>query len=62
MIFPYYSRRSGLIQRATVKPLFWVAKKPKYYEVSLVRRLIKQVTVYDDLFTVEFKSSIEIGV
>ena len=32
------------------------------YEESLVRRLISRVTVYDDHFTVEFKSGIEIDV
>lgn len=32
------------------------------YEESLVRRLINKVTVYDDHFTIEFKSGIEIDV
>ena len=32
------------------------------YEESLVRRLINRVTVYDDHFTIEFKSGIEIDV
>ena len=32
------------------------------YEETLVRRLIEKVTVYDDSFTVEFKSGIDIDV
>ena len=32
------------------------------YEESLVRRLISRITVYDDHFTVEFNSGIEIDV
>ena len=32
------------------------------YDDSLVRRLIERITVYDDHFTVEFKSGIEVDV
>lgn len=32
------------------------------YDDSLVRRLIERITVYDDHFTVEFKSGIETDV
>ena len=32
------------------------------YDDSLVRRLIGRITVYDDHFTVEFKSGIEVDV
>ena len=36
--------------------------KVEEYDEALVRRLIERVTVYDDHFTVEFKSGIEIDV
>lgn len=32
------------------------------YDEALVRRLIEKVTVYDDHFTVEFKSGLETDV
>ena len=32
------------------------------FDESLVRKLIKQITVYDDHFTVEFKSGITIDI
>ncbi|WP_223376524.1 hypothetical protein [Schnuerera sp. xch1] len=32
------------------------------YDEQLVRRLIEKVTVFDDKFTVEFKSGVEIDV
>ena len=32
------------------------------YDEGLVRRLIERITVYDDHFTVEFKSGIEVDV
>ena len=32
------------------------------YEEALVRKLIERITVYDDYYTVEFKSGIEIDV
>ena len=32
------------------------------YDDSLVRRLIERITVYDDHFSVEFKSGIEVDV
>ena len=32
------------------------------YDDSLVRRLIERLTVYDDHFTVEFKSGLEVDV
>ncbi len=32
------------------------------YDDSLVRRLIERITLYDDHFTVEFKSGIEVDV
>ena len=34
--------------------------EPTEYSEDLVRRLIERVTVYDDHFTVEFRSGIEI--
>ena len=36
--------------------------KVEEYEDALVRKLIERITVYDDYFTVEFKSGIEIDV
>ena len=32
------------------------------YDEGMVRRLIERITVYDDHFTVEFKSGIEVDV
>lgn len=32
------------------------------YDESLVRRLIEKVTVYEDKFTVEFKSGVTVAV
>ncbi len=32
------------------------------YDETLVRRLIEKVTVYEDKFTVEFKSSVSIDI
>ena len=36
--------------------------KVEEYEDALVRKLIERITVYDDYYTVEFKSGIEIDV
>ena len=36
--------------------------KVEEYEDALVRKLIERITAYDDYFTVEFKSGIEIDV
>lgn len=32
------------------------------FDKSLVRKLIQQITVYDDRFTVRFKSGLEINI
>ena len=39
-----------------------LGNEPIDYSEDLVRRLIERVTVWDDRFTVEFKSGIEIDV
>ena len=39
-----------------------IGGKVEEYEEVLVRKLIERITVYDDYFTVEFKSGIEIDV
>ena len=39
-----------------------IGGKVEEYEEALVRKLIERITVYDDYFTVEFKSGIEIDV
>ena len=39
-----------------------IGGKVDEYEEALVRKLIERITVYDDYFTVEFKSGIEIDV
>ena len=39
-----------------------LAALQKEYEEALVRKLIERIMVYDDYFTVEFKSGIEIDV
>ena len=39
-----------------------IAEEALEYDESLVRKLIERITVYDDYFTVEFKSGIEIDV
>ena len=44
------------------KVLAGINGKVEEYEDALVRKLIERITVYDDYFTVEFKSGIEIDV
>ena len=39
-----------------------IGGKVDEYEDALVRKLIERITVYDDYYTVEFKSGIEIDV
>ena len=44
------------------KAIAEIGEKVEEYEEALVRKLIERITVYDDYFTVEFKSGIEIDV
>ena len=44
------------------KAIAEIGGKVEEYEEALVRKLIERITVYDDYYTVEFKSGIEIDV
>ena len=52
--------RQKIVELETV--LAGINGKVEEYEDALVRKLIERITVYDDYFTVEFKSGIEIDV
>ena len=44
------------------KTVMEIGGRLEEYDDALVRKLIERITVYDDYFTVEFKSGIEIDV
>jgi len=44
------------------KVLVGINGKVEEYDDALVRKFIERITVYDDYFTVEFKSGIDIDV
>ena len=52
--------RQKIVELETV--LAGINGKVEEYEDALVRKLIERITIYDDYFTVEFKSGIEIDV
>ena len=52
--------RQKIVELETV--LAGINGKVEEYEDALVRKLIERITVYDEYYTVEFKSGIEIDV
>ena len=58
------ANRAGMKQRMDELEAFLAEQTTEVteYDDSLVRRLIERITVYDDHFTVEFKSGIEVDV